>query len=58
MAEKYFAKLERVWEQNRKTASGATLQKLFRSPLGPDLKRAKSLRGPDFTRELIRLARC
>ena len=56
MAEKYFAKLERVWEQNRKTALGPTLQMLFRFPLEPKLKRAKSLRGPDFTKELIRLA--
>jgi hypothetical protein len=51
MAENYFAKLERVWEQNRKTVLGSTLQTLYRFS-----KRAKSLRGSDFTKELIRLA--
>jgi hypothetical protein len=56
MAEKYFAKLERQWEQNRKTTIGSTLQMLFKRPFGSDPGRAKSLRGPDFASELIRLA--
>jgi hypothetical protein len=56
MAEKYLAKLERQWEQNRKTTIGSTLQMLFKRPFGSDPGRAKSLRGPDFANELIRLA--
>ena len=56
MAEKYFAKLERQWEQKRKTTGGSTLQRLFGFPLGPEFERAKSLRGPDFAKELGRLA--
>ena len=56
MVEKYFAKLERQWEQKRKTGFGSTLQELFKYQPGPKTKRAKSLRGSDFTRELIRLA--
>jgi hypothetical protein len=55
MAEKYLTKLERLWNQNRKTSHGSTLQKLFEFPLGTDLERAKSLRGPDFVNELVRL---
>jgi hypothetical protein len=53
MAEKYLAKLERQWEQNRKTLLGSKLQMPF--TLDPRLKRAKSLRGPDFVTELIRI---
>jgi hypothetical protein len=56
MVEKYFAKLERVWEQNRKTTVGSTLQRLYGVPLGPELRRAKSLRGADFAKELFRLS--
>jgi hypothetical protein len=56
MAEKYFAKLERQWEQNRKTTIGSTLQGLYGDPLGPELRRAKSLRGADFAKELLRLS--
>jgi len=56
MAEKYLAKLERQWEQNRKTTIGSTLQMLFKRSFGSDPGRAKSLRGPDFANELIRLA--
>jgi hypothetical protein len=53
MAEKYLAKLEQQWKQNRKMLLGSGLQTL----LTPDLRlgRAKSLRGPDFVTELIRL---
>ena len=56
MAEKYLAKLERQWDQNRKTTIGSTLQMLFKRPFGSDPGRAKSLRGPDFAKELNRLA--
>jgi hypothetical protein len=54
MAEKYLAKFERQWEQNRKSLLGSKLQ--MPSTLDPRLERAKSLRGPDFVTELIRLA--
>ena len=56
MAEKYFAKLEWQWEQKRKTEFGPTLQELFKYQPGLKTKRAKSLRGADFTGELLRLA--
>jgi hypothetical protein len=52
MAEKYFAELERVWQQNR----GSGLQKYFDIDFEFGLRRAKALRGPDLARELIRLA--
>jgi hypothetical protein len=51
MAEKYFAELERMWQQNR----GSVVQKYFDFKPGP-FPRAKALRGPDFVRELVRLA--
>jgi hypothetical protein len=51
MAEKYFAELERQWEQMPKT----WMQRLL-NPFGPEWERAKSLRGPDFVKELNRLA--
>jgi hypothetical protein len=51
MAEKYFAKLERQWEQTPKTWMQEVLD-----PYGPKFARAKSLRGPDFAKELNRLA--
>ena len=54
MAEKYFAELERMWQQKRKT--GPALQALFMSPVPPDLRRPKALRGPDLVQELVRLA--
>ena len=53
MAEKYFAKLERQWEQKSKTRT--RMQRML-NPLGPEFERAKSLRGPDFVKELTRLA--
>lgn len=53
MAEKYFAELERQWEQKPKTR--ARVQRML-NPLGPELERAKSLRGPDVVQELTRLA--
>ena len=53
MAEKYFAELERQWEQKSKTRT--RMQRML-NPLGPELERAKSLRGPDFVKELTRLA--
>jgi hypothetical protein len=56
MAEKYTAKLEQLWKQNRKTEFGPAMQELFSFPLAPELKRPKSLRGPDFIKELTRLA--
>jgi hypothetical protein len=51
MAKKYFAELERIWQQNR----GSQVQKYF------DLEffgrpRPKALRGPDLVHEFIRLA--
>ena len=54
MAEKYFAELERMWQQNRET--GPALQTLFSLPIPPDLRRPKALRGPDLVQELVRLA--
>ena len=54
MAEKYFAELERMWQQKRKT--GPALQALFSLPVPPDLRRPKSLRGADLVQELVRLA--
>jgi hypothetical protein len=49
MAEKYFAELERMWQQNR----GPVRQRYF-DLVG--LPRAKALRGPDLVGELVRLA--
>jgi hypothetical protein len=51
MGEKYFAELERIWQQNR----GSQVRKCF------DLEffgcpRPKALRGPDLVQELVRLA--
>jgi hypothetical protein len=50
MAEKYFAELERVWQQNR----GSSVQKYFEFESGL-FPRPKALRGPVLVRELIRL---
>jgi hypothetical protein len=51
MAAKYFAELKRQWEQTSKTWMQGVLD-----PFGSKFARAKSLRGPDFVKELNRLA--
>jgi len=51
MAEKYFAELEGMWQQNRDSG----LQEYFDFEPGP-FPRPKALRGSDLVRELVRLA--
>ena len=55
MAKEYLAELEQLYEHKRKMKIGSTLQRLLRSPLEPEFERARSLRGPDFAKELLRL---
>jgi hypothetical protein len=51
MGEKYFAELERIWQQNR----GSQVRKCFDfEDFG--CPRPKALRGPDLVQELVRLA--
>ena len=56
MAEKYFAELEGLWRQNKKTSPmRGYLKPPYPSRFQRLFQRPKLLRGPDLVRELLRL---